>query len=314
MVFAGGGPGPRAPQFALGLRYDCGSGVARDYEAAFAWYLRAARQGHARAQFNLGLMHASGQGARRDLLAAYAWLLQAARGGECAAQAYLARVSAHEPGATVARGAPARRIARRLRRDWARLLYILTVQGTFRGVNGPARRRPPSVRPARPPARRTGRRWRSIPLTNGAAPRALLARRVAPELVHWTGPQDHGELFARAALAPPLRIGRKLMGMLEGAACCRAPQRWALLYRVLWRWQQGDHAVLSAADRDGARLHAMVRAVRRAERDMHARIRFRERRADAGPPRFVAWFEPAHDVLPRVARHFMPAAWAASAG
>ncbi|UUZ52417.1 DUF4130 domain-containing protein [Massilia sp. H-1] len=117
----------------------------------------------------------------------------------------------------------------------------------------------------------------------------------------------------RSRRAPPLRIGRKLMGMLEGAACCRAPQRWALLYRVLWRWQQGDHAVLSAADRDGARLHAMVRAVRRAERDMHARIRFRERRADAGPPRFVAWFEPAHDVLPRVARHFM-AAWAASAG
>lgn len=146
------------------------------------------------------------------------------------------------------------------------------------------------------------------------AARLLLARRVAPELVHWTGPQDDGELFARAQLAPagpggavqapPLRIGRKLMGMLEGAACCRAPQRWALLYRVLWRWQQGDHAVLSAADRDGARLHAMVRAVRRAERDMHARIRFRERRADAGPPRFVAWFEPAHDVLPRVARHF----------
>jgi uracil-DNA glycosylase len=37
---------------------------------------------------------------------------------------------------------------------------------------------------------------------------------------------------------------------------------------------------------------------------MHAYIRFRERRADAGPPRFVAWFEPAHDVLPQVARHF----------
>ena len=37
---------------------------------------------------------------------------------------------------------------------------------------------------------------------------------------------------------------------------------------------------------------------------MHAYVRFRERPADAGPPRFVAWFEPHHSVLPRVALHF----------
>lgn len=38
---------------------------------------------------------------------------------------------------------------------------------------------------------------------------------------------------------------------------------------------------------------------------MHAYIRFRERPVDAGPPRFVAWFEPRHDVLPQVAEHFV---------
>ena len=92
--------------------------------------------------------------------------------------------------------------------------------------------------------------------------------------------------------------------MLQTAACCRVPNRWAFLYLVLWRWQQGEHDVMSAADVDGARLHGMVKAVRREEHDMHAYIRFRERREDAGPPRFVAWFEPSHDVLPQVARHF----------
>ncbi|WP_426116504.1 UdgX family uracil-DNA binding protein [Massilia sp. PWRC2] len=102
-----------------------------------------------------------------------------------------------------------------------------------------------------------------------------------------------------------VRISRQLMDMLQKAACCRVPDRWAFLYRVVWRWRQGEQVVLSAADEDGSRLHAMVKAVRREEHDMHAYIRFRERAEADGPPRFVAWFEPAHDVLPQVAQHFV---------
>lgn len=37
---------------------------------------------------------------------------------------------------------------------------------------------------------------------------------------------------------------------------------------------------------------------------MHAYVRFRERKEEDGAPRFVAWFEPTHEVLPQVARHF----------
>lgn len=103
------------------------------------------------------------------------------------------------------------------------------------------------------------------------------------------------------------------MDMLQCAACCRVEQRWAFLYRVVWRWQRGEQAVLTAADADGRRLRAMVRAVQREERNMHACIRFSERAEAAGAPRFVAWYEPAHDVLAFVAQHFC-ATWAASAG
>jgi probable DNA metabolism protein len=146
------------------------------------------------------------------------------------------------------------------------------------------------------------------------AARELLAHQVAPHVVQWISHKDDGDLFAQAIEPGPapavepggsaLRISRKLVDMLQTAACCRAPNRWAFLYLVLWRWQRGERDVLSAADADGARLHAMVKAVQREEHDMHAYIRFRERRPEAGAPRFVAWFEPAHDVLPRVARHF----------
>jgi DNA polymerase len=157
------------------------------------------------------------------------------------------------------------------------------------------------------------------------AARELLVHDVPPELVTWSTPYAGGDLFSGAPPAaepphnpsdipppafdaphhPPPSIPRSLMDMLQSAACCRVPDRWAFLYRVIWRWQQGEHDVQSPADEDGARLNAMVKAVRREEHDMHAYIRFRERPLDAGPPRFVAWYEPQHDVLPQVAEHFV---------
>ncbi|MES2015088.1 MAG: UdgX family uracil-DNA binding protein [Pseudomonadota bacterium] len=136
--------------------------------------------------------------------------------------------------------------------------------------------------------------------------RALLARQVAPDAVQWLYHAGAGEPASPAlpSCNSTLRISRKLMAMLRLAACCRVPNRWAFLYLVLWRWQHGERQLLSCGDADGQRLLAMVLAVRRDERDMHARIRFRERREDAGPPRLVAWCEPGHDVLPLLARHF----------
>jgi probable DNA metabolism protein len=144
------------------------------------------------------------------------------------------------------------------------------------------------------------------------AARELLAHHVPPHAVQWISHKHDGDLFALAEAAPAVAaphhaawcIPRQLMDALQSAACCSAPNRWAFLYFVLWRWQQGDKAVLSRADADGARLQAMACVARREVRSLVATLRFRERHADAGPPRFVAWFEPAHDVLFEVAKHF----------
>jgi DNA polymerase len=149
------------------------------------------------------------------------------------------------------------------------------------------------------------------------AARELIVRRVAPESVEWASNEADGDLFSQAAAdaapVPPgdpgaaassLRLPRELIAMLASAACFTAADRWAFLYKVVWRWQLGERAVISAADPDGARLHAMVKAVHREEHDMHAYIRFRERKQEDGAPRFVAWFEPTHEVLPQVAQHF----------
>lgn len=98
-------------------------------------------------------------------------------------------------------------------------------------------------------------------------------------------------------------VSSALASLLQDAALYRSPQRWALLYQILWRWWHGDRAVASAADEDGARLHAMARSVRRAKHDMIAYVRF-HRRGGAGMPEYLAWYEPEHEVLAYAAEHF----------
>jgi DNA polymerase len=151
------------------------------------------------------------------------------------------------------------------------------------------------------------------------AARELLAYDIAPHLVQWLAHDNSGEPLSHALAGPvaphamlelrhahpTLHLPRTLVAMLESAACYRTRDRWNFLYRVVWRWQHGRQLALSADDAEGTRLQAMVKAVHREERDMHARIRFRERAEADGIPRFVAWSEPAHDVLPQVALHFV---------
>ncbi len=110
--------------------------------------------------------------------------------------------------------------------------------------------------------------------------------------------------LANATVAgPQVRISKELAALLREAAQYRSPQRWALLYRVLWRWCHGERVVASAADEDGARLHAMAKSVRRAQHDMVAYVRF-QRRSASDMPEYIAWYEPDHDVLDHASRHF----------
>lgn len=140
-----------------------------------------------------------------------------------------------------------------------------------------------------------------------------LAQKLPPESIDWRTAQAEPALFnesarsakaAKAADAPPVRVSRELASLLKDAAHFRDARRWSFLYRVLWRWAQGDRSVASPADEDGARLYKMAKAVRRAQHDMIAYVRFRQRDASLGAPEFVAWYEPDHDVLAWGAEHF----------
>lgn len=62
----------------LGVCYQTGEGVEKNYAEAVKWYRKAADQNDALAQVNLAGCYAQGIGVTKDLSEAYAWLSLAA--------------------------------------------------------------------------------------------------------------------------------------------------------------------------------------------------------------------------------------------
>ena len=115
-----------------------------------------------------------------------------------------------------------------------------------------------------------------------------------------------GPAEGRSIAEPPqATVPRALVDLSETAIRHRDPERFALLYRALWRTTHGEPALVRVAtDPDIIRLQAMAKAVRRDAHKMHAFVRFREIAGEDGP-RFVSWFEPEHHILEAEAGFFV---------
>jgi len=77
--------------------------------------------------------------------------------------------------------------------------------------------------------------------------RDLLAAGVEPHQVEWLNGDAPSSLFTQCADLPepgnpprPIRIPRQLLAELEMAARFRSDDRWALLYRIIWRVVEGE--------------------------------------------------------------------------
>ncbi len=146
------------------------------------------------------------------------------------------------------------------------------------------------------------------------AARALLRQGVEPSQIEWVefegqtaaGRDDPGTIGMAnaAASAAASAIPRDLLARLKTAACFRAPDRWALLYRILWRWTHGERHVLDLTDPDGALLDQRIQAIEHETGDLLILTLFRRRDPSMGLPEFVGWYEPHHDVLERAAARF----------
>jgi len=141
------------------------------------------------------------------------------------------------------------------------------------------------------------------------AARALRAAGVAPEAVSWTTAEARGLFDAAAAPqgppAPAFSVPRAFVDLAGSVIFHRAPERFALLYRLLWRLQNEPELLRISTDPDVARAASFQRQVSQAAHKMKAFVRFRRVEGEGGAEAYVAWFEPAHRVAERTAPFFV---------
>lgn len=148
-----------------------------------------------------------------------------------------------------------------------------------------------------------------------AAARRLRAAGVAPVDTLWTvdgqsclfaGPSvaEEGEVQTRpSSSAASFTVPKAFVELAERVALHRSDERFALLYRLLWRLQDRPALLQVASDPDVTQTRLLSQDVNRAAHKMKAFVRFRGAYDDQGEA-FVAWFEPAHRVTEATAPFF----------
>lgn len=146
-----------------------------------------------------------------------------------------------------------------------------------------------------------------------AAARTALQRAVAPDQIDWLQGAAASLLDApalqpdEAVPDPPhaatLFVPKAFVELASTCLCHRDPQVMPLLYRMLWRITQGERGLLSnPSDADVVQATTLAQAVRRDSHKMKAFVRFRE--VPGNSEAFIAWFEPQHHIVDRVAPFF----------
>ena len=150
-----------------------------------------------------------------------------------------------------------------------------------------------------------------------AGARALALEAVPPDEVVWSV-AGNSDLFGADAAPAPAATGaftlpRPLVELAETVILAHDPQRFALLYRLIWRAHRGEKQLLDdAADPEVLRAMRLAGAVDRDMHKMRAFLRFREV-PEADGIRHLAWFEPEHYIVeanaPFFVRRFATMRW-----
>jgi len=142
--------------------------------------------------------------------------------------------------------------------------------------------------------------------------RELLQQQVAPETILWSDSTTLNLSFeqnnaAQRATEASYFVARTFLDVAQTVACHRDPTKWERLYCILWKLTHGEKYLLhTGLDKDVVQCKRMAQAVRRDCHKMKAFVRFRQINDPTDPenPHFVAWFEPQHLIVKRMAGFF----------
>jgi DNA polymerase len=135
------------------------------------------------------------------------------------------------------------------------------------------------------------------------AARDLAEAGVPPSAIVWRVDGGPDDLFAAEAPQPKgasFAVPRAFIDLSKSVVCHSDPERFALLYTMLWKLRTNRNAFEDRADPLVDRLERLAKEVRRDVHKMHAFVRFREI-----DDRFVAFFEPDHHIVRHTAGFFV---------
>jgi probable DNA metabolism protein len=154
--------------------------------------------------------------------------------------------------------------------------------------------------------------------------RQLLAHQVPPDAVEWllVSPADLYFDTQSAQSSRPRNVARAATAIVpasftrlcEFVVLHRDPERFSLLYRLLWRLVHEPGLRNDSGDADMLQAQHMAHAVRRDIHKMKANLRLRPMRDGAGREIQVGGYEPAHHIMeavgPWFCKRLAPPRWA----
>ncbi|HEY0565520.1 MAG TPA: UdgX family uracil-DNA binding protein [Terriglobales bacterium] len=137
----------------------------------------------------------------------------------------------------------------------------------------------------------------------------LLHEGVRPERIEWNdGSRIQPVLFGepeRVVRTPhAMKRGTEFTKIGEMAACHTDPQRWPLLYRVVYRMRTEPDLLRVEVDDDVRELRRMQQQVKKDLHKMHAFVRYRKVEYD-GTEHYIAWYRPDHYIEELAASFFI---------
>lgn len=145
----------------------------------------------------------------------------------------------------------------------------------------------------------------------------FVSHEVKPEHIAWSEEGAEADLFGAAfedeTKGERISVPAAFVDAAKLAICHSDPERFALLYGLLWRLRGKAALMADHSDPQVAGLRALAKSVGRDAHKMKAFLRFQEVEAEGTRRRFAAWFEPEHNVTeytgPFFARRFADMDW-----
>ncbi len=131
--------------------------------------------------------------------------------------------------------------------------------------------------------------WRS-------ATRALILAGVEPDEVRWSVRAHDGEQDTLPEGSGSFSISRALVSLAALAIQARDPERFDLLYRLVWRANAGERVLANTTDAAVRRAQGLALAVRAEAHRMRTLLRYLPVQ-EGDRTHYVGWYEPAHYVL-----------------